>query len=210
MSKKQLLDKYFRAYKIVNAVDKLNCQASQIYATIEKIANDGYVPTALDEMWVDYFLEMNKEEIQRCTGYLGTKERIIKPSDYILDRYTAIIEFTYLRYAEQRDSISQGFLENETIEWLIDRLYLREATDEQLNEYWFAIDRFFRNKMMKKDERGDYRWRADVTASDMNWYRDCDSAWKETVNIIARYRRHMKQKKFDVALLLRQLGDLEV
>lgn len=206
MSKKQLLDKYFRAYKIANVVDKLNCQASQIYATIEKIANDGYVPTTLDEVWVDYFLEMNKEHVQLVES---VKPSIVPPS-YILDRYTAIIEFTYLRYAEQRDSISQGFLENETIEWLIDRLYLRETTDEQLNEYWFAIDRFFRNKMMKKDERGDYRWRADVTTSDMNWYRDCDSAWKETVNIVARYRRHMKQKKFDVALLLRQLGDLEV
>lgn len=206
MSKKQLLDKYFRAYKIANAVDKLNCQASQIYTTIEKIANDGYVPTALDEVWVDYFLEMNKEHVQ----LIESVKPSIMPSSHILDRYTAIIEFTYLRYAEQRDSISQGFLENETIEWLIDRLYLREATDEQLNEYWFAIDRFFRDKMMKKDERGDYRWRADVTASDMNWYRDCDSAWKETVNIVARYRRHMKLKKFDVALLLRQLGDLEV
>ena len=112
-----------------------------------------------------------------------------KPVSAVLDTYTRIIDFTYKKYEEKIDEIEYGFISGELVKWLIDRLYLNETTDEQLNEYWFAIDRYFQNLMMEKDSDGEWQWKKDV---DIRWYMDCDSAWKEVVNSVARKRRESK------------------
>lgn len=175
---KELISKYKTALKVAESDEKLKCFIIQISSTIDKLSTYSYIPTSSEVVWVDYFLEKN-----------AFIDKNIKPAEAILDRYTAIINFTYLEYYERKDSIEQGFITGENLNWLIDRLYLNRATDEQLNEYWFAIDRFFRNLMMIKDEAGEWKWN---TESDISWYRDCDSAWKETVNYVARSRREGK------------------
>lgn len=116
----------------------------------------------------------------------------ICPPDYVLNTYTRIIDFTYKKYAEKKDSIHYGIITKVMIDWLIDRLYLNEATDAQLNEYWFAIDNYFRNITMEKDIAGEWQWKENI---DIRWYMDCDSAWKEVVNYVARSRRNKSKEE---------------
>ena len=106
-----------------------------------------------------------------------------------LVKYEKLILFTYSGYVKKRETIQRGFLSGENVEWLIEHLYLNEATDDELNEIWFAIDLFFRRMMFTVDSRGELQWRQDEHAKDIMWWMDCDSAWKEVVNHIARKRR---------------------
>lgn len=106
-----------------------------------------------------------------------------------LIKYEKLILLTYSGYVKKRDTIQRGFLSGENVEWLIEHLLLNETTDEELNEIWFAIDLFFRRMMFTVDKDGELQWRTDEYAKDIMWWMDCDSAWKEVVNCIARRRR---------------------
>lgn len=182
---KELINKYNTALKVAESDEKLKCFIIQISSTIDKLSTNSYNPTTSEVVWVDYFLDMN----YGLAKEYSSGKRSIRPASTTLDKYTAIIQFTYQEYYKRKDSITEGFIDGCTLKWLIDRLYLESATDEQLNEYWFAIDRYFRNLMMLKDTKGEWVWNNE---SDINWYRDCDSAWKETVNYVARKRREGK------------------
>ena len=182
MKNTKLIKKYEMALDVAVAVEKLECHVIRIKNTLDILNSEEYTPTTLDEIWVDYFLDMNKEELKK----INKKVDMVRPPEYILDTYNRIIEFTYKKYEEKKATISRGIITREMIDWLIDRLYLNDATDDQLNEYWFAVDRFFRNKMMEKDIDGEWQWKQGV---DIMWYMDCDSAWKEVINSVARSRR---------------------
>ena len=106
-----------------------------------------------------------------------------------LVKYEKLILFVYSGYVKKRDTIERGFLSGENVEWLTEHLYLNEATNDELNEIWFAIDLFFRRMMFTVDSKGELQWRQDEHAKDIMWWMDCDSAWKEVVNHIVRKRR---------------------
>lgn len=291
MTRVELIKQYKKALHIAGEVDKLKCHVPIIEKAIQRLQNAMYIPTALDEVWVSYFLELNSPEKldeERCwyftcmdreynsiasgqfealigclevyatveeakrhaypmdnhlvvvhlpNRYVHVEDKLIGDIPYdivnqlvfdngvwklpekndkednkddeveqVSDNYGKLIDLTYRAYAKKRDAIVRGIISEEDMNWLIDHLLLSEATDEELNEMWHAIDYYFRNLRMKK-VNGFWKWRDEVSVEDMTWYSDCDSAWKEVVNYVVRMRRQQKDKKFDEGLLIRQLDE---
>ena len=58
-----LLQKYEKALEVAQSNEKLQCVMPQIQQTIEKLKSEGYNPTPVEDLWVDYFLEKNWGEI---------------------------------------------------------------------------------------------------------------------------------------------------
>lgn len=148
MKNTELIRKYELALEVAEYVKELNCQASQIQAKLTKLNRESYKPTTLDEVWVDYFLDMNKEAVK----YISEAKHPHPPEEADLAMYLKTIDFGYKKYEKMRGTITHGFISREIAEWLADQLYLNESTEEQLR---YAIDAYFQSKVMHQDEYGE-------------------------------------------------------
>lgn len=80
-----LLQKYEKALEVAQSNENLQCLIIQIHRTISKLKCEGYKPTSSEEVWVDYFLEMNAGKGKtntvkecRCKGCGKTPEEIME------------------------------------------------------------------------------------------------------------------------------------
>lgn len=102
--------------------------------------------------------------------------------------FDGIIELTFRKYQKERKNIHRGFIKEEHIKLVADSLMLEELKNEELNEMWQAVDKYFDTLYCEIGEDGEIIGFKPYD-EDTEFYRDTQSAWLEVVNEEARKRK---------------------
>lgn len=99
-----------------------------------------------------------------------------------------MVEIAYRGYELKKESIDKGWISQENIEWVTDKLMLKLLTNAELGMMWKAVSDYFLEQIAELDEEGNViAWKA--YTKEIAFAMDTKSAWLEVVNIEARRRK---------------------
>lgn len=99
-----------------------------------------------------------------------------------------IVGLAFRRYLKLKGEIAKGFIKAEHVLLVTDWLFLKELTNEELNEMWNASHDFFDGLYCNKDKDGKVVG-FKTYSEETEFARDTQSAWSEVINCEARKRR---------------------
>lgn len=100
------------------------------------------------------------------------------------------IERVYNEYKTRKETIERGWISEENISFVTLKLNLRNLSNKELSDMWFAIDKYFEKIMAEYDENGKViAWKP--YTEEIAFAMDTDSAWKEVCNVEARRRKSL-------------------
>lgn len=99
-----------------------------------------------------------------------------------------LVELVFRQYSNKVDEIQKGFISQENIEWVTEKLMLQYLTNEELSQMWETVDEYFLSLYAELDENGEVTaWKP--YSKKTEFARDTSSAWLEVINIEARVRK---------------------
>lgn len=99
-----------------------------------------------------------------------------------------LVELVYRQYSNKVDEIKKGFISQENIEWVTEKLMLQYLTNEELSQMWHAVDDYLESLYAELDENGNVTaWKP--YSEETEFARDTSSAWLEVINMEARARK---------------------
>lgn len=111
----------------------------------------------------------------------------------VLEREETIeekIDRVYKEYKQRKETIERGWISEENINFVTLKLNLRNLSNKELSDMWFAIDDYFEKIMAVYDENGKVvAWKP--YTEEIAFAMDTDSAWKEVCNVEARRRKSL-------------------